>query len=65
MTTQVEVTKLTMLANIGPPVGAAVVSKLVMYVRLVPGTEVGATPPAYKAYTYGQILNKPNPVGAR
>jgi hypothetical protein len=58
-----QVTKFVAYGLTGKPAGVNV-SKFVGYVLLMPGTESGATPPVTHAYTYAQILDKPNPVGA-
>lgn len=59
-----QVTKFVAYGLTGKPAGVNI-SKFVGYVLLVPGTETGVTPPVTHAHSYAQILNKPNPVGAR
>lgn len=60
----VDVSKVVAYGLIGPTSGVTV-SKVVAYVLLQPGTEAGATAPKHNMHTYGQILDQPNPVGAR
>jgi hypothetical protein len=61
MADEAEVSKLIGHVYTAPPVSAAVVSKLIMYVWAIPGTEGGGggSTPDHRAFTYGQRTKQP------
>lgn len=53
-----EVTKLVQHAALGPPSNVAAVSKLVMYVLLVPGLDAGETAPNRQSQVFVQKITR-------
>jgi hypothetical protein len=58
MADEIEVSKLTQTALIGPTSAQEAASKLVMYVLLEPGNGSGPAP-KHRSFTYGQRFKDP------
>jgi hypothetical protein len=56
----INVTKLTQIAAIGPTAAEEAVPKLVMYVLLEPGNGSGGPAPVHRSFTYGQRFRNPS-----
>lgn len=58
MADQIEVSKVNSFVALGPPANNIAVSKVVMFVVLVPGEDGSAETPSRQGFCYGQRLER-------